>query len=155
MKNFHRSTIKAFNDISSIDNYHRSMQEGFSEEEALQFVNLRSRDNTRTPFPWNNEVYGGFTTGKPWLDMTEEYPEINAVNNSVYTFYQQMIQLRQDSELSGILTFGNIKEVKDVPEEVIAYERVHKDKRLTVLVNLSTEKKKSSIRPSNGGYHFI
>lgn len=142
MKNFHRSTIKAFNDISSIDNYHRSVQEGFSEEEALQFVNLRSRDNTRTPFPWNNEVYGGFTTGKPWLDMTEEYPEINAVNNSVYTFYQQMIQLRQDSELSGILTFGNIKEVKDVPEEVIAYERVHKDKRLTVLVNLSTEKKK-------------
>ncbi|MFD1413224.1 alpha-glucosidase [Oceanobacillus jeddahense] len=142
MKNFNRSTIKEFNDISSMDNYHRSMQEGFSEEEALQFVNLRSRDNTRTPFPWNNEQYGGFTAGAPWLGMTEEYPEINAANNSVYTFYQQMIQLRQDSELSDTLTFGDIKEIKDVPDEVIAYERIDKDNSVTVLINLSTEQKR-------------
>ncbi|WP_218672706.1 alpha-glucosidase [Oceanobacillus timonensis] len=141
MKNFNRSTIGEFNDISSIDNYHRSMQEGFSKEEALQFVNLRSRDNTRTPFPWNNEQYGGFTSGTPWLGMTEEYPEIHAANNSVYTFYQQLIQLRQNSELSDTFTFGDIREIKDVPEEVIAYERLNKDKSVTVLVNLSTEKK--------------
>ena len=45
MVNFERSSLDAFNDISSIDQYHRSLEEGFSEEEALQIINLRSRDS--------------------------------------------------------------------------------------------------------------
>ncbi|MGK9185558.1 alpha-glucosidase [Priestia filamentosa] len=140
MKNFTRTTISAFNDISSIDNYHRSIQEGFTEEEALHFVNLRSRDNTRTPFPWNNEQYGSFTTGTPWLAMTEEYPEVHAESNEVFAFYQKMIQLRQTGELSEVLRFGAIHEIKDVPDEVIAYTREFKNKKVHVLSNLSNRK---------------
>ena len=61
MVNFERSSLDAFNDISSIDQYRRSLEEGFSEEEALQIINLRSRDNARTPFPWTGGRYGGFS----------------------------------------------------------------------------------------------
>ena len=50
MTNFERKSIDEFNDISSIDQYYRSIQEGLSEEEALKVINLRSRDNSRTPF---------------------------------------------------------------------------------------------------------
>ena len=32
MVNFERSSLDAFNDISSIDQYRRSLEEGFSEE---------------------------------------------------------------------------------------------------------------------------
>ncbi|MEW9677163.1 alpha-glucosidase [Lentibacillus sp. L22] len=140
MKNFTRTSITSFNDISSVDNYHRSIQEGFTEAEALHFVNLRSRDNTRTPFPWNNEQYGGFTSRTPWLAMTEEYPEINAENNSVFGFYQQMIQLRQAGELSEALRLGTIQQIEDVPDEVIAYTRESKDKKIFILTNLSDKK---------------
>ena len=78
MVNFERTSMEQFNDLSSIDQYQRSLEEGLSKEEALRIVNLRSRDNARTPFPWNAEKYGGFTDGTPWLSMTEEYPRINA-----------------------------------------------------------------------------
>lgn len=60
MKNFCRQSIAEFDDISSLDNYHRSLAEGFSEQQALGFINQRSRDNSRTPFPWSNSVNGGF-----------------------------------------------------------------------------------------------
>ncbi|MDE7245005.1 MAG: alpha-glucosidase, partial [Oscillospiraceae bacterium] len=47
MTNFERQDISEFNDLSSIDQYNRSILEGFSPEQALNFVNLRSRDNAR------------------------------------------------------------------------------------------------------------
>ncbi len=37
MTNFKRNTINDFNDLSSIDQYYRSIDEGYSEEEALEF----------------------------------------------------------------------------------------------------------------------
>ncbi len=80
MVNFERSSLDAFNDISSIDQYRRSLEEGFSEEEALQIINLRSRDNARTPFPWTGGRYGGFSETAPWLPMSREYP-VNSAKN--------------------------------------------------------------------------
>ncbi|GAA3326358.1 hypothetical protein GCM10020331_061930 [Ectobacillus funiculus] len=72
MTNFKRNSIEEFDDISSIDQYYRAMDEGFTAEEALHFMNLRSRDNSRTPFHWNAEEYGGFSKVKPWLGMNEK-----------------------------------------------------------------------------------
>jgi alpha-glucosidase len=63
MKNFSRSDISEFDDISSLDNYSRSLAEGFSADEAMAFINRRSRDNARTPFPWSNGSNGGFNQG--------------------------------------------------------------------------------------------
>lgn len=140
MKNFQRSSIDEFNDISSIDNFYRAMAEGYSEEAALHFVNLRSRDNTRTPMPWNNNKYGGFSQVRPWLAMAQAYPEINAKNNMVFEFYKKMIALRQDSAISPILTNGTITFLSNVPENVIAYIREYNGKRIYSFTNLGTEK---------------
>ena len=60
MINFERKSIGDFNDISSIDQYKRSIKDGFDEKDALHFINLRSRDNARTPFQWNNKKYACF-----------------------------------------------------------------------------------------------
>ncbi|GAA3009506.1 glycoside hydrolase family 13 protein [Tetragenococcus solitarius] len=140
MKNFQRSSIVEFNDISSIDNFYRAIAEGYSEEAALHFVNLRSRDNTRTPMPWNNDKYGGFSQVRPWLAMTQEYSEINAKNNMVFEFYKKMIALRQDSAISPILTNGTIAFLSNVPENVIAYVREYNGERIYSFTNLGTEK---------------
>lgn len=128
MTNFERKLIDEFNDISSIDQYYRAIQEGLSEEEALKVINLRSRDNSRTPFPWNSSEYGGFSKVKPWLGMIENYEEINAEaqigkEDSIYEFYKKMIGFRQNSSYSECLIYGNITAINTENDEVIAYTR--------------------------------
>lgn len=128
MTNFKREKISDFDDLSSIDQYYRSIEEGYTEEEALEFVNLRSRDNTRTPFPWSNEKYGGFSKHKPWLKLTDNYDEINAniqvgKKNSIFEFYKSMISFRQTSKYSDCLIYGSIEPIETTNKDVIAYKR--------------------------------
>lgn len=128
MTNFKREKISDFDDLSSIDQYYRSIEEGYTEEEALEFVNLRSRDNTRTPFPWSNEKYGGFSKHKPWLKLIDNYDEINAniqvgKKNSIFEFYKSMISFRQTSKYSDYLIYGSIEPIETTNKDVIAYKR--------------------------------
>lgn len=127
MVNFERKSPDEFNDISSIDQYHRSIEEGLSPGEALQIVNLRSRDNARTPFPWTSEQYGGFSQSRPWLSMSQEYPLLNAASQqgragSVLEFYKEMINFRQRGPYRDCLIYGDIRPVASGPD-VIAYQR--------------------------------
>lgn len=142
MQNAKRNKIDQFNDISSIDNYYRSIQEGFTPDEAMSFVNQRSRDNTRTPFPWDETKFGGFSDTTPWLAMTEEFPKRNAQDNQVFEQYKKMIALRQHSEVSDVLTKGSIVFLEDVPDNVIGYKRVLNETEVFCYTNLGTGKEK-------------
>ena len=142
MTNFNRKSIEEFNDISSIDNYYRSIEEGFSETEALNFVNLRSRDNTRTPFPWDNTENAGFTNGTPWIGLTANFPSVNAKdevenNQSLFNFYKYMIELRNYSKYKEVLTYGTFEEVNHVSENIISYYRHNETHTIQVIINLS------------------
>ena len=144
MTNFERKSIEEFNDISSIDQYYRSIEEGFSEEEALKIVNLRSRDNSRTPFPWNSSEYGGFSNSKPWLGMIENYKEINAEDqigkeDSIYEFYKRMIEFRQNSIYSNCLIYGDITPIDTKNDEIIAYKRHTENETIYCYFNFSQE----------------
>lgn len=139
MENFIRESINEFDDVSSIDNYNRSILEGYSEKEALNFVNLRSRDNGRTPMQWDNSSFSGFTKGdKVWLGLTNSL-DINVANqiedkNSVFVFYKKMIELRQNSNYSEDLIYGDFEQIYS-EGDVIAYKR---GKNIVCLVNLGT-----------------
>lgn len=127
MTNFEWECIEDFNDISSIDQYYRSMEEGLTKKEALKVINLRSRDNSRTPFPWSDKAFGGFSKVTPWLKMNDNYHMINVKKQfndaeSVFSFYQKMIKLRQESIYSDLLIYGDIEPL-EAPEQVIAYKR--------------------------------
>lgn len=153
MVNFQRKGIEEFNDISSIDQYYRAIDEGLTERESLRAINLRSRDNTRTPFPWNGQKYGGFSTEKPWLKMTEEHPKVNAVDQvgrdgSIYQFYKEMINFRQNSEYKNCLVFGNIEPMES-SENVIAYRRYTEDESIECWFNLGVEEVTEELKDSN------
>lgn len=144
MVNFRRDAVEKFDDLSSIDQYYRSIEEGYKAEDALHFVNLRSRDNARTPFPWNGEQYGGFSSCKPWIGMTEEYPVINAADQmgrdgSVYEFYKSMIQFRQTGPYRDCLIYGEIEPMES-SENVIAYRRYTGEQELFCWFNFSGAK---------------
>lgn len=143
MKNFQRESIEDFNDVSSIDNYHRSIMEGFSEEEAMNFVNHRSRDNTRTPFQWDASENAGFSkSNKTWLKLTGDQIEVNAADQvqrpeSIFSYYQQMIQLRNRSVYRNALIYGQFTPL-ETADAVIGYERSGEE-TLQIFVNLSNQ----------------
>ena len=139
MVNFERSSLAQFNDVSSIDQYTRSLKEGLSEDEALRIVNLRSRDNARTPFPWNSERYGGFSSAKPWIEMTEEFPTINAEDEeadeeSVLWFYRNLVSFARHGEYAACFVDGDIAGLDSAPD-VIAYRRSTSDEVIDCYFN--------------------
>lgn len=141
MVNFTRQSIDEFNDIGSIGQYQRAIEEGYSKEEALHFVNLRSRDNTRTPMHWDDSEYAGFSDVKPWIKMMDNYKEINVaeqLNNepSVFQFYKLMIALRK---AESILVEGDFEELLEMPDDVIAYSRVSAEGKIRCLCNFSSK----------------
>lgn len=153
MHNFQWEKIDEFNDLSSIDQYYRSLEEGFDQKEALHFVNLRSRDNSRTPFPWTKEKYGGFSTHKPWLGMTEEYPSVNAEEQigkegSIYEFYKEMIAFRQSGPYKDCLIYGKICPVES-SENVIAYKRYTEDETIYCWFNFGNEESVEELESKN------
>ncbi|MBF7018134.1 alpha-glucosidase [Staphylococcus durrellii] len=158
MTNFERQSIDQFNDISSIDNFHRSIEEGFTEEQAMEFVNLRSRDNTRTPLPWNDQKFGGFSKTKPWIDLIENYKTINVqieenTSSSLLNFYRELIQLRNHSKYSQTLIYGNFTAHRETNENIISYFRNDQTTKLQIIVNLSN--KHNDIDIKNTNYELI
>ncbi|OIJ14892.1 glucohydrolase [Anaerobacillus arseniciselenatis] len=154
MTNFERKSIEEFDDISSIDQYYRSMKEGFSEEEALNFINLRSRDNSRTPFHWSNKEYGGFSEVKPWLGMNENYALINVEQqekdpNSILQFYKEMIKVRQSSDANQCLIYGEIEPILEDHPTVVAYKRKLGNEEVVCYFNFSSEDQKVEFEHSN------
>lgn len=146
MENFTRKSIDEFDDVSSIDNFHRSMLEGYSEVEALNFVNQRSRDNGRTPMHWNSSKFSGFTKGdKTWLGLAD-CKEINVADQleekeSVFNFYKKMIRLRQNSEYSEKLIYGKFERI-ETEEDLIAYNR---GENIVCITNLGSSKSEIEI----------
>lgn len=159
MTNFERKSPEEFDDISSIDQYQRSLKEGLPPQEALSIVNLRSRDNARTPFPWTDDQFGGFSETSPWLPMSQEYPEINAQSQmgkkgkdgSVLEFYRDMIRFRQHGPYRDCLIYGHIQPLASCGD-VIAYERAKDGVTIWCYFNFSSRETEELLPGNEGEY---
>ena len=145
MDNFVRNDISEFDDIASKDQYQRALGEGFSSEEALYFVNKRSRDNSRTPMQWDNSKNAGFSkdeNSKSWIKLTGSQATTNVadqINNkdSIFSHYKKMIDLRQNGKYSDCLTFGDFISVPLENEKIIAYVRKYGNQKVLCISNFS------------------
>jgi oligo-1,6-glucosidase len=104
------------------------MDAGMSQEEAMKVINHFSRDNARTPMHWDATENAGFTTGKPWLQVNPNYTRINLASqkndpNSVYSFYRQLIQLRNSEEYHETLVYGQTVPYLAEQKNLMAYYR--------------------------------
>ena len=140
MTNCRMDSIDEYNDISTHDHYSKAILGGLSEEKALEAVKRRSRDNTRTPFQWDNSENAGFTKGEPWLKVNPNYKEINAkaqINdeNSVLSHYKKLIGLRKTKEYSNTLIYGKFEPALLEYENIIAYYRRGDNNSILVINN--------------------
>ena len=143
MINNHRLSIEDFDDLNSHAQYKRALMEGYNQEEALKFVNRRSRDNTRSPMSWNNEIYAGFSDVKPWLKNNEYYQEINVYQeindpDSVLSYYQQMIALRKNPLYHHTFVYGDFIPL-DTEEYIVAYIRQDQQNTILCIQNLQNK----------------
>ncbi|MBS4455286.1 glycoside hydrolase family 13 protein [Tuanshanicoccus lijuaniae] len=133
-------SIEQADDIESINYYHDALSRGISHEQAIRSINVKGRDNARTPMQWNDDEHAGFTDGTPWLAVNDNYSEINveaALNNpeSIFYTYQRLIELRKNHP---IVTWGDYQ-LLDTADNVFAFERVLADEVWVTVANMSAE----------------
>ena len=137
MTNPHFKEIKQYKDVESLNNYKLLIEAGNTKEEALEILAQKSRDNSRTPIQWDNSYQGGFTKGIPWIDMGDNYKEINVENNlkdknSIFYFYKNLIQLRKNLK---VISEGSFIPILQNHPQIFGYIREFKNEQLLVLNN--------------------
>lgn len=136
------NNIDDYNDISSHGQYLLALEEGRSPAEALALVHRYSRDNARTPMQWTKEKNAGFSTGKPWLPVHEDYArqcvesEAQEVD-SVLSYYRQLAALRQTGEAAGVLQQGTYTELLRENPAILAFMRHFGNREVYTLVNFT------------------
>ena len=144
MTNPYFDTIEKYRDVESINYYNILKEQGKAEEEILQILKGKSRDNSRTPVQWNDDDNAGFTKGTPWIPISKEYKRINAEKaledaNSVFYHYQKLIRLRKDHD---VISNGKIKFILEEHDKVLSYVRTLDNTTLIVINNFYGEETK-------------
>nr|MBP9630500.1 alpha,alpha-phosphotrehalase [Leptotrichiaceae bacterium] len=141
MTNPYFDNIDKYRDVESHNIYKIKEKEGLSNDEILDILMQKSRDNSRTPMQWNDSKNAGFTIGTPWIGIPENYKEINAEislkdHNSVFWHYKNLIELRKKEEL---LVIGKYEDIDLENEKVYAYKRIGKGGELIIISNFFCE----------------
>lgn len=144
MTNAPFETLDDFRDIESINAYHEYVDTGkIAHEDMMRYLRYKGRDNARTPMQWDDSEYAGFSTVKPWIMVNPNYKEINAKEqlsreDSVFYFYQKLIQLRKKED---IITEGSFELYLPEDEHLYVYTRTFKNEKLLVVCNFAKEER--------------
>ena len=133
------SSIEEINDVQALGIYNDLLKKRKSKEKAFLSAKTGSRDNARTPFQWSDSENAGFTSGKPWLNITSDYRRYNAedeLNNpdSVLNFFKKAISLRKSNKA---LVYGEFIPAENNSSPVYCYYREYNNEKYFVELNLS------------------
>lgn len=133
--------IDDYKDIESHNAYKKLLESGKSEAEALNIIKKKSRDNSRTPMQWDDTENAGFTSGKPWIAVNDNYRTINtkkamADRSSVYFYYRKLIELRKDE---NIISDGLYFPILEDDDKIFAYIREYEGEVLINMNNFSSD----------------
>lgn len=142
MTNVDFKSIDEMKDLEAHNTYDHFLKIGLSEEKALEMVRRKTRDNGRTPMQWNGRKNAGFSNAEPWIEVNPDYERINveadlAADDSVYRFYQKVIDLRKNSE---ILTDGSYALIAGDDSDIIAFVRELNGRKIMVACSFADRK---------------
>ncbi|ADC50123.1 alpha,alpha-phosphotrehalase [Alkalihalophilus pseudofirmus OF4] len=131
------TSIDQYRDVETLNYYKIMKEKGIDEAEIMEIIKRKSRDNSRTPVQWNTDEQAGFTTGTPWIGVSDNYKQINAENavadpTSIFYHYKNLIQLRKEYD---VITYGNYKLILEDDDQIFAYVREYEDELLLVVNN--------------------
>jgi len=114
------------------------------------------RDPERTPMQWDASANAGFTTGTPWLPLSEDWRSRNVASEgddgkSMLSLYRRLIALRQSEPA---LMVGSYEAI-GADADMLAYVREHEGKRFLVVLNLGEEPAQFRIPEHAGGGRIV
>ncbi|HDM8058678.1 alpha,alpha-phosphotrehalase [Vibrio harveyi] len=130
--------ISQYRDVESTNMYDIMVnRDGVSHDDMMAILAQKSRDNSRTPMQWNSAKHAGFTEGTPWLEVAQNYSEINAEAaiadlNSVFYFYKRLIELRKQVP---VITDGRYEDLLPEHKCIFAYARQNDNQTLLCINN--------------------
>ena len=142
MTNADFTKLEEYKDVEALDIFKDfTERKGFSKEDTLHLLHLKSRDNARTPMQWDASENAGFSEAQPWIRVNANYKKINAENaladsDSVFYYYQKLIALRHELP---IITDGVYELLDAENEKIYAYLRKGEKESLIVLCNFTDE----------------
>lgn len=151
MTNAYFDDLSKYRDIESLQFYEEYTKAGCIDPDTMmRALQLRGRDNARTPMQWNDKCNAGFSEGTPWIDVNPNYKYINVENqisnkDSVLSYYKKLIQLRKANE---IVVYGKYKAYDRENDKIFAYERELNGQKLLVVCNF-TEQEVAYVIPND------
>lgn len=133
--------LSDYRDIETRNMYEERIAAGYSEQEILQSIYAKGRDNARTPMQWNEAPHAGFTEGTPWIRCNPNYAVINAQeemsnSDSIFHYYRKLIALRKEL---AVLRDGKFELLMPEDENIFAYTRDDGQAKLLVVCNFRKE----------------
>ncbi|MDT9025457.1 glycoside hydrolase family 13 protein [Rossellomorea yichunensis] len=141
MTNVQFPSIEDYDDVAVKNLYRLKREEGVPHQDIMDIIWASSRDNSRTPMQWTDEVNSGFTNSKPWMKVNPNYKTINVKaqekdESSILNFYKKMIQLKKKED---VFTYGIYDLLLEKDKQIYAYTRTGEDQSMIVITNLSTD----------------
>ncbi|HKK11866.1 MAG TPA: alpha-amylase family glycosyl hydrolase, partial [Flavobacteriaceae bacterium] len=139
MTNIDFDSISQYQDIATINAYKKALSEGKDMKKFMSDLNFSSRDNGRTPMQWDDSKNAGFTSGKPWLPVNDNYKYINVATedknpNSILNHFRNMVKLRRENP---VLIYGSYQLLQPKHPDIYAYTRTLDDQKMLVLLNFT------------------
>lgn len=133
--------IEDYRDIELLNLYKERLAEGYTEDEIMNSIYAKGRDNARTPMQWDDSYQAGFSTSTPWIKVNPNYTSINAKEqlnreNSVFQYYKTLVKLRKQLD---VICFGDYKLLLPEHEKIFAYMRSYNEKKLLVVCNFTED----------------
>jgi len=140
MKNITANTYEEIADIQGKTFYKLAIDAGKTPEEALAEGNNHNRDKSRSPMQWDSTMNAGFTTGKPWIKLNENYPEVNVSKevlqkNSMLNTYKTLLLLRTNEKA---LQYGSYEKLER-HGDMFLFTRTYEQEKVTVILNFGKE----------------
>ena len=142
MTNCPFDSLDEVRDIESLNAFKEMTEAGtIAPEDMLRYINLRGRDNARTPMQWDGSENAGFTKGTPWIKLNPNYKEINAAaeladSDSVFYYYKKLIALRKQE---AVIVYGDYQLLEPESGSLYVYTRALEEEKLLVICSFTNQ----------------
>jgi oligo-1,6-glucosidase len=156
--------IEDYIDLEGRNQYDAVLRErgdGADMSDFMRELRLKARDNGRLPMQWDGSENAGFSKGKPWMRVNDDFKEWNVESqegqeDSVLGYWRQMLQLRKSEK--DVFIYGRFEmlPLERSGEDVFAYTMSRADgtKKALVLLNFSAKERRFE-RKSFEGWRML
>ncbi len=139
MVNIRFDSIEDYQDVDTRNKYAGLKLKNGDLKAFIEGQKQTSRENGRTPFQWDTTKNAGFTSGKPWLKVNQNFKTLNVEAQekdpeSVLNYFRQLVEIRKET---AALIYGQYTVLDENNPNIYAYTRELNGEKVLVLLNFT------------------